>query len=88
MASPSSSKTPPLRAFVQGLQPRERLAVGLAVAVLGLYLLWAVALAWWLTRSAVWPITHRWTHWRICWVMCWVVQARMMMAASVVFWAP
>lgn len=33
------------RAFAQRLQPRERLALGLALLVLGAYLLWAVALA-------------------------------------------
>ena len=34
-----------LRQFTQRLQPRERLALGLALLVLGAYLLWAVALA-------------------------------------------
>ena len=37
--------TQPLQRFLQGLQPRERWAVTLAAAVVGLYLLWAVALA-------------------------------------------
>lgn len=59
MASPSSNKTPPLRAFVQGLQPRERVAVGLAVAVLGLYLLWAVALSPALRSLRAAPEQHR-----------------------------
>jgi len=59
MASPSSSKTLPLRAFWQGLQPRERLALGLAVVVLTLYLLWAVALAPALRSLRAAPEQHR-----------------------------
>lgn len=48
-----------LHRFLAGLQPRERLAVGLAAAVVTAYLLWAVALApAWRTLQAA-PARHQ-----------------------------
>lgn len=45
MSTAPSTPRSAVQRFLQGLQPRERLAVGLAVAVLGAYLLWAVGVA-------------------------------------------
>lgn len=59
MRSTPSPTRNALQAFLRGLQPRERLAVGLAAAVLGAYLLWAVALApAWRTLQAA-PARHQ-----------------------------
>ncbi len=59
MAIPSSRKTLPLHTLLQGLQPRERLAVGLAAAVVLAYLLWTVALAPALRGLRAAPDQHR-----------------------------
>lgn len=60
MPATSSALHPPaLRAALQRLQPRERLAVGLATAVVLLYLLWALALAPALATLRAAPERHR-----------------------------
>lgn len=57
-STPSLNRTA-LHRFLEGLQPRERLAVALAATVLGAYLLWAVALApAWRTLQAA-PARHQ-----------------------------
>lgn len=45
MATAPSSRAHALSRFVQGLQPRERMAVGLATTTVLAYLLWVLALA-------------------------------------------
>ena len=57
--TPSVLKPSALRAALQSLQPRERLAVGLAAGVVTLYLLWAVALAPALASLRAAPERHR-----------------------------
>ncbi len=59
MVATSSSKTRSLSALFQGLQPRERAAVGLALVVVAAYLLWAVALAPALRTLRAAPEQHR-----------------------------
>lgn len=58
-ATSTPLKPSALRAALQRLQPRERLAVGLAATVVTVYLLWAVALAPALASLRAAPERHR-----------------------------
>lgn len=74
-ATPLSHRAALSRLF-QGLQPRERMAVGLAAAVVVAYLLWAVALApAWRSLQAA-PARHQAADAQLAEVMALAQQAR------------